>query len=391
MKLATRNSKLKICIDCRFWGLENTGLGRYTMRLVEELMHLDHHNDYYLLLRSDKYHQLLAPSYNLPTNFHLVLADARQYTFKEQFLLTKILYQIKPDLLHVPHFNIPVFWLGKIVVTIHDLIKHSSVGADTTTLPMPIYWLKLLVYRYWVVKQAILRSRTILVPSNFVKNELTTTYSISPSKIHVTYEAPDQIYYQKLNTQTPPDFKKLQTISPYLIYTGNVYPHKNLPNLLEAIKLLNLKLETRNLKLYIVCGRDIFKQRTEKLVDQMQLQEQVKFLGFVPDEILRELYRNSLAFITPSLLEGFGLSGLEAMAAGTPVLSSNASCLPEIYGSAAIYFDPHNPNDIADKIHQILNLKPAQRQSLINQAIKHAQTFSWQKMAQQTLEIYQSI
>src|SRR3989344_612326 len=236
----------KICIDCRFWGLEHTGLGRYTMKLVTELAKLDHQNQYYLLLKK---RHLSTVNYQLKTkNFIPIPTDTRHYTLKEQITISKILQSIKPDIFHIPHFNIPIFYKlcsskTKLIVTIHDLIKHSSVGSETTTLSKPVYWFKLAAH-HLVFNQAIFQSSAIIVPSNFVKNQLIANFHIPETKIHVTYEAPDPIYYQETKKQASQKTinqllktYNLQSKS-YLIYTGNVYPHKNLTNLIKAFCLL---------------------------------------------------------------------------------------------------------------------------------------------------------
>jgi glycosyltransferase involved in cell wall biosynthesis len=421
---------MKIVIDARFYGLQHTGLGRYTVNLIHELAKLDHKNQYYLLLHQSVFSQFEKTRNFLPDNFHPVLAEARHYSLKEQLLLPRILRSIQPDLLHVPHFNIPVFYRGKLIVTIHDLIKHQSVGPQTSTLPAPIYWFKHQVYRQ-VFRTAVNHASAILVPSQFVKQQLISNFETRNSKletkIHITYEAPDKVYYQPSTDQqtTKKILSKYRLSQPYLIYTGNAYPHKNLENLVRALAITNFHFSRHpeekpkrrrripsepdptsagdssvrfhraqndaRIALAIVSARNIFLNRLKSFVTQQGLQDHVKFLGFVPDPDLCQLYRHSLAFITPSLHEGFGLPGLEAMAAGTPVLSSNASCLPEVYAGAATYFNPHRPQAIADQILKVTNLKPSQRKTLISRGLKHSKQFSWAKLAEQTLDIYQAV
>jgi glycosyltransferase involved in cell wall biosynthesis len=438
---------MKIAIDARFWGLGNTGLGRYTMSLVGELVKIDRENEYYLLLREKAYSDIIDQPHPtspllkgrsthslvkrglggvLPKNFHPVAAEARHYSVKEQWVLPRVLNQIQPDLVHVPHFNIPIFWRGKLVVTIHDLIKHQSVGPETSTLPMPMYWLKHRVYRE-VFRRAVRRASAVLVPSEFVRGQLVDTFGIQGNKVEVTYEAPDAVYYKetkKLKNQKTEKqlLKKYGLRQPYLIYVGNAYPHKNLNNLIRAMGKINgitppdlpfrkgeeyplfAKEGDRggsiNLQLAIVSARNVFVDRLEQFVKQIDqgdtrrganLCNQVRFTGFVPDEALRGLYRNSLAFITPSLHEGFGLPGLEAMAAGTLVLSAKASCLPEVYRDHALYFDPHNPQEIAEKILGALKIGKKEREERIKKAREYSRRFSWRKLAEQTLEVYRSV
>ena len=170
----------------------------------------------------------------------------------------------------------------------------------------------------------------------------------------------------------------------YLIYTGNVYPHKNIPVLLKAVKMLP------ELKLIIVCGRSVFADRTNKLIRDMNLQNRVEFRHLVSDTELKKLYADAFCFVTPSLIEGFGLPGLEAMACGTPVIAANASCLPEIYGEAALFFNPKNPSDLVGKIKEIIFNKKL-RQDLVERGYFQVKKYSWAKMAEATWQIYQDI
>jgi hypothetical protein len=173
---------MRILIDGRLYGLENAGLGRYVMNLVMELSKLDTKNKYIVFLRKKYFDKLV-----LPANWKKVLADFRHYSFAEQFKLPKIIRNENPDLTHFPHFNVPVLYRGKYVVTIHDLLMHKQVGRDATTLPMFFYAIKRLAYRL-VFDTAINKSISIIVPSQAIKKEIMGFYKISADKIHVTYE-----------------------------------------------------------------------------------------------------------------------------------------------------------------------------------------------------------
>jgi len=164
--------------------------------------------------------------------------------------------------------------------------------------------------------------------------------------------------------------------TPYVVYTGNLYPHKNIPVLIRAVELAKVNLA-------IVCARSVF-------ADRLPVSPRVHFLGRLTDAELVALYKKALAFVFPSLIEGFGLPGLEAMAAGLPVIAARASCLPEIYGGAALFFDPHDPVNLADKIQALL-IDKSLRQKLITAGHKQVKKYSWVKMSNETWEIYQSI
>ncbi len=173
---------MKIIIDARLYGPKNTGNGRYTQNLIDNLAKIDSRNQYQILLRKENISDL-----KLPNNFEKILADFKHYSFEEQFKLPFLLYKLKPDLVHFPHFNVPLFYFGKYIVTIHDLIMHKFKSGAATTRNFPIYQIWRLGY-YLVFAKAVHGSIKIIVPSNAVKEELINYYKINPNKVEVTYE-----------------------------------------------------------------------------------------------------------------------------------------------------------------------------------------------------------
>ncbi|KKR86820.1 MAG: mannosyltransferase B-like protein [Candidatus Woesebacteria bacterium GW2011_GWB1_41_10] len=173
---------MKILIDARMYGPEHTGNGVYTMNLVENLAKIDTKNEYIILLRRDKFNTL-----SFPPNWKKVETDFRHYTFTEQFKLPFIISKFKPDIVHFPHFNVPLLYFGKYIVTIHDLIMHKSKGGEATVRPFPIYQIWRLGY-YLSFAKAVLGSAKIVVPSNSIKKELIDFYKIDEKKVEVIYE-----------------------------------------------------------------------------------------------------------------------------------------------------------------------------------------------------------
>lgn len=365
---------MKILIDARMYGLENAGIGRYVEQLVSQLIILDKKNTFVILL-NQKYFDLL----KLPDNWKKVLVKIPHYSLSEQINLPIILYKEKIDLVHFPHFNIPVLYFGKFIVTIHDLIKHTSKGRETTTRGPLLYWLKYLGYKL-VFNQAVKRAIKIIVPSNYVKNDLVKEYKLSQEKIEVSYEGIGQEFLKPTSNQS----KKTE---PLFVYTGSVYPHKNVDRLIEAFKIVN---QTKKASLVVVCSRNIFWERLERKIKENNMENIISSLGFVSDQEIRKLYQISQGLVFPTLSEGFGLPGLEAMASQTVVVCSKIPVLEEIYGPAAIYFNPLDVNDIANKIIDCLNLKPEERKMLINKGLKQIRKYSWGKMAKETINIYES-
>lgn len=364
---------MKILIDARLYGPENAGLGRYVTNLVTELASLDKTNEYVILLRKKYFDPL-----SFPENWKKVLADFRHYSFSEQFILPGIIKKVNPDITHFPHFNVPILYGGKYIVTIHDMLMHKSVGLSATTLPLPFYLIKRLGYRF-VFDRAIKSSHKIIVPTEAVKSEILEQYRVSSDKICVTYEGVDK----KIQTDKTPNIPR-----PYFVYTGNAYPHKNLIRLVEAIKILNTK-SSQKVFLTIASARNIFTQRIENLVQKMSMKDCVKILGYVPDDELGGLFKNSVGFVFPSISEGFGLPGLEALSAGTLLLASNIKVFKEVYEDNALYFDELDPNSIAETMQMAMSISDNDRKNMIAKGVSFVNRYSWGKMAQSTLEIYE--
>ena len=357
----------KICIDARLYGIRHTGIGRYVQNLITNL---PDPSSVTLIISPEN---AALPELK---QFSKYTARYHPYTYLSQFEMLWLLLKIRPALLHVPHFTVPFLWPGKIVVTIHDLIKHLSKGPATTTRSPAVYWLKYLQYLF-IVWFTVSRAAHIIVPANFWKYELIKRFKIPAVKISVTYEGVSPLFLSGSSSAVDiPDYR------PYILHVGNVYPHKNIPLLLDAVKELNGEVLA-----ILVCARSVFTQKIQALIDEKYLNKWVKFFGSVSDSQLHYLYQNSLALVFPSLIEGFGLPGLEAMAAGTPVIAARASVLPEIYQDAALYFDPKSASDLAQKIG-ILISDSALRSKLIAKGKKQVKKYSWSDMSQKTWAIY---
>lgn len=378
---------MRIIIDARMYGLEHTGIGRYIINLINQIDKISFQdkdkNEYIFLLRKKYFDSLVFKNKNIKK----VLADYSHYSFKEQFLLPLQLSLLKPNVVHFPHFNVPILWFGKYVVTIHDLIKHQSKGIKTTTHNPFAYWLKHIFYLF-IVYSAVKRAKKIITPSKWWKDELIKLYSLNQDKVAVTYEGVDDKFSFKEESSSN-ILEKFKIKKPFVIYTGSLYPHKNADRLLEAIIKINKEKKVK-LNLVLVCARNFFLKRFEKKVKDKKADDLVKLVGFVDDKDLVALYKEAEAFVFPSLLEGFGLTGLEAMSLGLPTICSSASCLPEVYGQAVAYFDPLDVDDMVEKITQVV-LDDNFKNCLTKAGFKKVKEYSWQKMAKETLIVYKSI
>lgn len=361
---------MRIGIDARLWN--ETGVGRYTRNLVRELVSVDRKNEYILfVLEKDKkdFQFLTSPK------FQIREANIRWHSLQEQLAFPQVLQKENLDLVHFPYFSVPILYSRPFVVTIHDLIVHHFPTGQASTLPYPIYFLKLQGYKY-VISQAAKKACAVFAVSQATKAEVVKHLKIPQEKVVVTYEAID------VGVQKKRQNEQMRT-GDYFLYVGNAYPHKNLEKLIEAF--MNVRRTSLSIKLILVGRNDFFYTRL-----QNKLQNGVELIVAPNDAMLANLYQHAKALVMPSLMEGFGLPPLEAMANGCPVVISDIPSLREICESAAIYFNPNNASDMAEKMTQVLSLSQKERDSFITLGKKRAQHFSWKKMAEETLKVYES-
>lgn len=360
----------RVVIDARESG---SSTGRYADKLIEHLHDLKPGYEIIILAKPARvdFIKKIAP------DFKVVSSPYKEFTLAEQTGLLKQLKALSPDLVHFGMTQQPVRYKGRVVTTIHDLTTARFNNPAKNRLKFKT---KQVVYRR-VIKQAAKKSLKLIVPSQFVKTDLAQYAKVEPSKIEVIYEAADKIADK---TEAIDKLKSQQ----FIFYVGRPNPHKNLERLVEAMERLAPKYP--ELKLVLAGKPDKNYEQLQRYSLSRNLTSQVLFIGKVSDGQLRWLYENCQAYVFPSLSEGFGLPGLEAMVHGAPVIASKATCLPEIYGPAAHYFNPYNSNDIAAKIDQVLE-SPQLRHSLVTAGHIQAAKYSWGKCARHTLEVYKSI
>ncbi len=360
----------KIVIDAR--ELRGTGFGTYLQNLLDNLQKLDTQHTYAVLLQPKD-----IDSWQ-PTNrrFTKIACPYKEFTFSEQVDMLRLVKRLKPDLVHFTVVQQPAFYSGKVVTTMHDLTTARYTNPSKNWL---VFKFKQWVYR-WLNKRVARKSAAVLVPSNFVKEDVAKFARINSRKFTVTYEAADKI-------TVPAEPMKLLEHKDFIMYVGRPMTHKNLERLVEAFALLK---ETHfSLSLVLAGKLDANYKKLQKLVDAKGVPG-VIFTDFVTDGELRWLYEQAKAYVFPSLSEGFGLPGLEAMAQGCPVVSSNATCLPEVYKEAAHYFDPLDVTDMAAKINDVI-ADPALAQKLVGKGNLLVKEYSWAKTAHQTLDVYKSV
>ncbi len=362
-----------IVIDAR---IRRSSTGRYVDRLIEHLQPLDSAHEYSILVHQDDDWQPSAK------NFTRVDSPFAQFSLNplDQIKFSAQLYKLKADIVHFPLNQQPILYFKPVVTSTLDLTMLRFTRAGKT--PVPIFKLKMLAYRFlfWYSNK---KSRAVITISKFVKKDLEDHYPFTKGKITVTYCAGDP----PLGVQAEaPHFLGPKT--PFLLFVGTAFPHKNLERLVQAFG--ELHKDHPELRLVLVGKKEQYYEQLEAYVKQRPDKDGVFITGFLPDSQLKWLYEHCQAYVFPSLSEGFGLPGLEAMVYGAPVISSDASCLPEVYGKAAAYFDPLDPLDMAAVIEKVLD-NPRIRQLLINAGHKQAKRYSWDRMAQETLIVYKKV
>ncbi len=369
---------MRIGIDARFYGGEQSkGLGRYTQKLIEYLAANDTVNDYVIFLQEEEFNNWSIEN----PKFKPVKAPYRWYTLKEQLLFPWKLYREKLDFVHFPHFNGPLFYRKKFVVTIHDLVITHFPTQRATTLAPWLYKIKQLAYKI-VIRNAAKSSKKIITVSNYSKQDIVDYFKVPEEKVVVTYESADKHSEKEVGAEGV--LKEYRLKKPYILYVGNAYPHKNLEVLVKVAK------EMDDVKFVLVGKEDYFYKRLKQLVWATDVEDKFVFPGFVADDHLPVLFKEAEIYIFPSKYEGFGLPPLEAMLYGAPVLAAKASCLPEILGDGALYFDPDDVCGIIKQIKVLLN-SPQEREDLVVKGKNQLAKYSWQKMAKETLDIYKNL
>ena len=355
-----------IAIDAREL---RTSTGRYVERLLHYLQQIDTDHNYTVLIKPDDI------SSWKPTNprFTPVACPHQEFTFDEQLGFKKQLHRLKPDLVHFAMAQQPISYHGRVVTTLHDL---TTLRFDNPDKNKMVFRFKQWVYAY-VVKRVAAKSKALITPTQYVREDVSRFTGVGDEKITVTLESADAIVDK-------PEPAAALVGKQFIMYVGRPTPHKNLDRLVEAF--VKIKAQHPDLMLVLAGKSDSNYQRVAEAVQGRGL-EDIVFTGFVSDGQLRWLYEHCAAYVFPSLSEGFGLPGLEAMMHGAPVVSSSATCLPEVYGNAAHYFNPLDVQSMADAINEVLTDKKLSADLVAKGSIQ-AKKYSWKRMAEQTLKVY---
>ena len=368
--------RVRIAIDAR--KLRDYGVGTYIRNLLRHLARLDTNTEYVVLCQDAD--RTFADE--LGENFRAVPEPSGAYSVREQIAVPLDLRREGVNLFHAPHYVLPPLTPCRSVVTIHDCIH----------LRFPQYLPNRLGYAYarsslWVATH---RSARVLTVSEASKRDILRYFRVPDAKIDVIYNAIDERFHE----EPPADDvmrvqERYQLHDPFILYAGNIKPHKNLERLIEAFHVIR-RGELQHVKLLII-GDEISKYATlRRTVHRYKLHKHVRFFGFVPDATLAILYRLARVFVFPSLYEGFGLPPLEAMASGTPVITSNVSSLPEVVGDAAMLIDPYEPDAIAGAMRRVL-MEDRLRDDMRERGLARAREFSWDRSVRRVRQIYEEV
>jgi glycosyltransferase involved in cell wall biosynthesis len=372
---------MRVAIDIRRAG--DFGFGTYIRNIVNQLARADG-DTLYLLIGQERHLRQFDP---LPKNFVLVDYPAEPGSFRTHFHLPFWLRQKRVDILHMPWFYAPAVVPSRLVLTVHDLTDVLAPPVGATPLVQ--------AGRLYFARRALKRADRILAVSQSSKRELSRVFGVPEEKIEVVYNAVDERFLREpMATDGDRILERHAVTDPFVLYAGNIKPQKNLPRLIEAFAVAKAELrdhpEFSRLKLLLIGDAADEHSDLRRAVLRSRLQGEVRFLGFVPHSVLRVFYARASAFLFPSLYEGFGLPPLEAMAHGTPVLTSNVSSLPEVFADAALLVNPENVFDIARGIRQILT-EDVMRDSLVRRGHELVKRYSWERSAEQVREVYQSV
>lgn len=348
----------------------NSSTGHYAERLLDYLQHIDRTNRYTVLVyaREVDFWQPTA------ANFTVRVADYRHYSLGEQVGLALLLYRLRPDLVHFTMPQQPLLWLGRRITTIHDL---TLVRYENIDMNPRVYRLRKLIFTL-LLKNVAWRSRRVITPTEYVRADLADWLGQRYlAKTTTTLEAGDIPHAQ------PEPIPKVKGLR-YICFVGNAFPYKNLGRIVDAYQ--KLKISYPWLQLVFAGKKDYFYQQLEASITERGIKG-VHILGYISEGQKRWLLGHAECHITASLSEGFHIPALEAMYEGCPVILSDASCLPEVGGDAALYFDPASTDDLVRVVSLLLD-SPAERQRLIERGHARVKQFSWKRMARQTLRLY---
>ena len=374
---------MKVALDIRRIG--DFGVGTYIRNILRALSRLDRDNTYLMIGAPERVREI-GP---LPSNLHSIAFTAPETSLRGYLGFRAIIRRTECDLVHIPH----LLWAPHslpcpYVLTVHDLLEHMYRIRNRSGVRRALH--------FHLTRRVLQRAARIFAVSNFTKKDVEALFQIPGHKIEVVHNAIDERFRLGHATEADRQFiaERYQVNYPFLLYAGRISPHKNVGRIIEAFSALKTELAKEgkfsDLKLIII-GDELSRQpELRRTVVRSAVQNDVRFLGFVPIEALRIFYDAAKVFVFPSLYEGFGLPPLEAMAHGTPVVTSNTTSLPEVVGGAAVLVNPENVFEIMRALHRVL-VDQTLRDKLKQRGYEQAARFSWENSAKRILQVYKEV
>lgn len=370
----------KIGIDARMYGAEQTGIGNYIRNLIINLAQIDKNNQYVIFLSEKEFGRFQLPG----KNFKKIKTGSHWYSWREQIALPFDLLGERLDLAHFPHFNSPILYPGRSVVTIHDITPFFFPGNKMNSL------IRRLAFRL-VFTASIKKASAVIAVSASTKRDIIRHFGAKESKITVTYEGvSDDFRILPNRDKIREELSAKYGISkPFIFYTGVWRNHKNIVGLIKAFAIF--KKDFGSAYQLVLGGKeDPFYPEVKKTIRSLNLENDIICPGFIPAGELCQFYNICSLFVIPSFYEGFGLVGLEAFASGAPVVASRITSLPEVLGESALYFDPNDHQEMAEAMKKVLTDSDL-REKMIKSGHRRLEDFSWRRMAEETYKIYRKI
>lgn len=361
----------------RLFRKKKHGMDVVILELIKQLQIIDKSNDYFIYVKED-----INPCIEETTNFKIRILPNRNYAFWEQVLLPKMAKKDKVDILHCTSNTGPLYYKGKIILTLHDIIYLEKISFSKNA-----YQTFGNLYRRFIVPKVVAKCSNIITVSYFEKNNIEEYFSHMTTPVTVIYNGVSNVFRKKDSISDPSEIALENFPKDYILFLGNTAHKKNTVGLLKAYRMLLLNMG--NVPTLVITDVDVsyIKQLLDK-IDDNELLDNIYVCDYIPYSRMKTLYSNAKLFIYPSLRESFGMPILEAMASGTPVVTSNVTSMPEIAGDSAVLIDPYSPSSISLGMQLLLENK----NSIVAKNIKLGYTqslkFDWGDSAKKLIKIY---
>jgi glycosyltransferase involved in cell wall biosynthesis len=373
---------MKIGIEAqRIFRKKKHGMDIVALQLIRHLQQTDFVNTYFVFVKDDEDRHIIQESENVK----IIIIESAPYPYWEQVLLPRKAKEVGIDFLHCTSNTAPLFISVPLIITLHDIIYLERINLTQGTS----YQIVGNLYRRWNVPRVVKKAVGVITVSDYERNRIVDHLKISPERVRTVYNGVSD-HFRPIDSEEEKQVMKKRYNLPeeFIFYLGNTDPKKNITGVIKALSILR-KQQRLSLPLVMPDIDRDYLHNIAKEAGDVEILNYITFCGYVPNHDLPALYSMASVFLYPSLRESFGIPILEAMACGTPVITSSTSSMPEVAGDSAIFVDPFSPEDLAEKIVLLLSDKDLQQQ-LTAKGLKRARQFSWTSNAMKTLELYNS-